>query len=81
MKHEENVPRRVAVLQLGGKWVGEKVVPGASFVRFQGTIEDCLKIGGRGGSGSGSGVSVRHMGVKRRVVVGIRGWEEMHSLA
>jgi hypothetical protein len=45
--------------------VGEKVLLGASFVRFQGVIENNLKVGGRGRSGE----TVRHVGIERRIVV------------
>jgi hypothetical protein len=55
-KYDENATRRVAGLYLGGKWVGEKVLFGASFIFFQGIIENQLEIGGCGGSR----VSVRH---------------------
>jgi hypothetical protein len=45
--------------------MSEKVLLRSSFVRFQGIIEYCLKVGGRGGSRG----SVRHMGIERRIVV------------
>jgi hypothetical protein len=32
LKHSENATRRVAGLELGGKWVGKKVLLGASLI-------------------------------------------------
>jgi hypothetical protein len=46
MKDVENAARRVAVLELGSEWVREKILLCASFVRFQGIIENKLEVGG-----------------------------------
>jgi len=46
LKHDENAARRVAGLKLSGKRVGEKVLLCASFVRFQGIVEDQFEVGG-----------------------------------
>jgi hypothetical protein len=46
LKDVENVARRLAELELGSEWVGEKIVLCAFFVRFQGMIENKLKVGG-----------------------------------
>jgi hypothetical protein len=40
LKQDENAAMRMTGLKLGGEWVGEKVLLCASFVRFQGIIED-----------------------------------------
>jgi hypothetical protein len=40
----KNAARRVAVFELGSEWVREKVLLCAFFVRFQGIIEDYLKV-------------------------------------
>ena len=61
MKDGENCAGRVAFLELGGEWMGKKVLLCAFFVCFQGIIEDELEIGGQGGGG-GSGMRVRHKG-------------------
>jgi hypothetical protein len=45
LKDVENAARRVAVLELGSEWVGEKIILCAVFVRFQGIIEDKLEVG------------------------------------
>ena len=57
LKHGENGARGIAGFEPGGEWVREKVILGACFVRFQGVIENQLKIGRYG-----SRVSVRHKG-------------------
>jgi len=46
LKDVENAARRVAVLELGSEWVGAKILFRASFVRFQGIIENKLKVRG-----------------------------------
>jgi len=61
VKDSENCAGRVAVLELGGEWMGKKIFLCALFVCFQSIVEDELKIGGRDGGGS-SGVRVRHKG-------------------
>jgi hypothetical protein len=70
VKDGENCGGRVAVLELGGEWMGKKILLSALFVCFQGIVEDELEIGGQG-SGCGNGVRVRHtvtvVGVKRFV--------------
>ena len=45
-KDVENATRGVAVLELGGEWVFEKILFCVLFVRFQGVIEDKLEVGG-----------------------------------
>jgi hypothetical protein len=45
LKDVENATRRVAVLELGSEWVGEKIVLCAFFVRIQGIIENKLEVG------------------------------------
>jgi hypothetical protein len=62
LKDVENAARRVAALELGSEWVGEKVLLCSLFVGFQGVIENKLKVGGWGGSS----VSVRHIGQRAR---------------
>jgi hypothetical protein len=42
----ENGIERVAVLELGGKWMREKIALCAFFVGLQGIIENQLEIGG-----------------------------------
>jgi hypothetical protein len=66
LKDVENAARRVAALELGSEWVGEKILPCAFFVCFQGIIEDKLEVGR-----CGSRVSMRHKGgsrIERRIV-------------
>ena len=46
LKHNENTAGRVAGLELGGEWVGKKVLLGASLICFQGIIEYWLEVGG-----------------------------------
>jgi hypothetical protein len=46
LKDVENAARRVAVLELGSEWVGEKILLRAFLVRFQGIIENKLEVGG-----------------------------------
>ena len=46
LKHSKNASGRIAGLELGGEWVGKKVLFGASFVCFQGIIENGLEVGG-----------------------------------
>jgi hypothetical protein len=46
LKNVENAARRVAALELGSEWVGEKIVLCAFFVRFQGIIKNKLEVGG-----------------------------------
>jgi hypothetical protein len=45
VKDGENCAGRVAVLQLGGEWMGKKIFLCAPFVRFQSIVEDELEIG------------------------------------
>jgi hypothetical protein len=45
LKDVENAAGRVAALELGSEWVGEKIVLCALFVRFQGVIENKLEVG------------------------------------
>jgi hypothetical protein len=40
LKDGENGAGRVAGLELGGEWMGKKIVLRALFVRFQGIIDD-----------------------------------------
>ncbi len=61
VKDSENCAGRVAVLELGGEWMGKKIVLCALFVCFQGIIDDELEIEG-GRVDGGSGVRVRHKG-------------------
>jgi hypothetical protein len=63
LKYNENAAWRVAGLELGGKWVGKKVLLGAPFICFQGIIEDWMEIRGR----CGNRVSVRHNGGSEEV--------------
>jgi hypothetical protein len=58
LKHSKNASGGIAGLELGGEWVGKKVLFGASFICFQGIIENWLKAGG----GGCSRVTVRHSG-------------------
>jgi len=44
LKHDENGAGRLAGLELGCKWMGEKVVLGLLFVGFQGIIENEMKV-------------------------------------
>jgi hypothetical protein len=44
VKDGENCAGRVAVLQLGGEWMGKKISLCAPFVRFQSIVEDELEI-------------------------------------
>jgi len=64
LKHGENGGWRIAGLELGGEWMGEKIFLCLFFVRFQGIIENELEVGGRGGRG----VSTRHEGGSGRSV-------------
>lgn len=41
---------RVAGLELGGEWVRKKVLLCATFICFQGLVENLLEVGGRRGS-------------------------------
>ena len=50
LKQNENAAGRVAGLELGGEWVVKKVLLCASFICFQGIIENWLEGGGRCGS-------------------------------
>ena len=45
LKDSQNGGRRVAGVQLDGKWMREKVVFRIFLVRLQGSVEDGLKIG------------------------------------
>lgn len=45
-KHVKNGGWRVAGLELGGEWMGKKILRCLFFVRFQGIIEHQLKVGG-----------------------------------
>jgi len=45
VKDSENLAGRIAVFELGGERMVEKVVLCAFFVRFQGIVEDQLEIG------------------------------------
>jgi hypothetical protein len=56
LKDFENAAWGVAALELGSERVRAKILFRTLFVRFQGIIENQLKIGGWGGSR----VSVRH---------------------
>ena len=58
LKHNENTAGRVAGLELGGEWVGKKVLLCVILICSQGLIEYLLKVGGR----CGSRVGVRHDG-------------------
>ena len=60
MKHDKNAASRITGFELVSKWVREKIVLCASFVRIQGIIENQLEAGGRGNR-----VSVRHKGEVR----------------
>ena len=64
LKHGENGGWRIAGLELGSEWMGEKIFLCLFFVRFQGIIEYELEVGGRGGRG----VSTRHEGGSGRSV-------------
>jgi hypothetical protein len=46
LKHSENAAWGIAGLELGGEWVGKKVLFRASFICFQGIIENWLEVGG-----------------------------------
>ena len=46
MNDGENGAQRVAVLELGDKWMRKKIVLCVSFVGLQGIIENELEIGG-----------------------------------
>ena len=46
LKDVKNAARRVAVLELGSEWVGEKILFRALFVHFQGIIENNLEVRG-----------------------------------
>jgi hypothetical protein len=48
LKHGENATGRIAGLELSSEWVGKKVLLGASFICFQGIIENRLEGGGGG---------------------------------
>jgi hypothetical protein len=39
LEHDENSTRRVTCLELGGEWMGYKIILGAFLVCFQGIIE------------------------------------------
>ncbi len=43
LKHGKDGASRVACLQLGGKWMCDKVFLGLLFIRFQGSIENGLE--------------------------------------
>jgi len=45
VKHGENGSGRTAGLELGGEWMGKKIILCVFLVRFQGTIEDQLEVG------------------------------------
>jgi len=45
LKYFENAGGRVAILEVGSEWVGEEIVLCAFLVRFQGIIENKLKVG------------------------------------
>lgn len=49
-KNKENAVGSIAGLELGGKWVREKVLLCTFFICFQGITEILLKVGGRCGS-------------------------------
>jgi hypothetical protein len=66
MNDSKNGTGRVARLELGGKWMCKEITFRVLFVLFQSIIKDKLKIWGWGRRG----VSVRHGGVKRMVVMG-----------
>ena len=46
MSDGENGVERVAVLELGDKWMGKKIALCAFFVGLQGIVENQLEIGG-----------------------------------
>jgi hypothetical protein len=46
MNENENGAERVAVLELGDKWMRKKIALCVSFVGIQGIIENELEIGG-----------------------------------
>lgn len=50
LKHKEDAVGRVAGLELGGEWVRKKVLLCATFICFQGLVENLLEVGGRRGS-------------------------------
>ena len=58
MKDGENGARRVARLELGSEWMCKEIFICASFVCFQGIIENQLEVRERGECR----VSVRHSG-------------------
>ena len=60
LQHGENGGRGIAGFEPVSEWVLEKIILGACFVRFQGVIENQLKVGRYG-----SRVSVRHNGKVR----------------
>ena len=78
LKHGENGTRGIAGFEPVSEWVGEKIILGACFVRFQGVIENCLEVGR-----CGSRLSVRHKGEVRDRGEDIRivgnGEEERHA--
>ena len=45
LKHGENAASRITSFKPVGERVGEKIVPCAFFVRFQGVVEDQLEVG------------------------------------
>jgi len=58
LKYVGNGSWRVAGLELGGEWMGKRILRCLFFVRFQGIIEYQLEVGGR----RGRRVCVRHEG-------------------
>jgi hypothetical protein len=62
LKHGQNTVRRIAGIEPFSERVLEKIVPRASFVRFQGIVKYLLEVGR-----CGNGLSVRHMGEVRLV--------------
>jgi hypothetical protein len=68
LKHNENATGRVAGLELGGEWVGKKVLLCATLICSQGIIEYLLEVGGR----CGSRVGVKHNGGSEEDDVGLR---------
>ena len=57
LKHGENAASRIAGFEPVSERVGEKIVPCAFFVRFQGIVKNHLEVGR-----CGSRVSERHKG-------------------
>jgi hypothetical protein len=47
LEYGKNCTGRVACLELGGKWVCNKITLGAFLVFFEGIIEDQLEVSGR----------------------------------